>query len=81
MNEATQSSAINFGQALLALKDHKRVTRLGWNGEGQYLELQEPDENSKMTCPYIYITTVNGDLIPWLASQADLLVEDWKVIN
>jgi len=30
-----------------------------------------------MTLPYIYITTVQGDLVPWLASQTDLLAADW----
>ena len=58
-----------------------RVTRRGWNGPGQYLELQVPDANSKMTLPYIYITTVQGDLVPWLASQTDILAVDWEVVE
>lgn len=67
----------DFGLALLDLKDGERVTRKGWNGKGQFLELQVPDEHSKMTLPYIFITTVQGDRVPWLASQTDLLAEDW----
>jgi hypothetical protein len=69
-----------FGYALGALKAGRLVTRDGWNGRGQFLALQTPDEGSKMTLPYIYITTVTGDLVPWLASQTDLLAEDWVVL-
>jgi len=70
---------MDFGKALSALKAGKRVTRPGWNGKGMYLELQRPDEHSKMTLPYIYMRTVTGDLVPWLASQTDMLSEDWEV--
>jgi len=69
----------DFGWALDLLRSGERVCREGWNGKGQYLELQVPDQNSKMTLPYIYIRTVQGDLVPWLASQTDLLAEDWEV--
>ena len=68
---------MNFGEAIKELKKGNRVSREGWNGRGMYLELQVPDEHSKMTQPYIYIKTVQNDLIPWLASQADMLAEDW----
>ena len=67
----------DFGWALAKLRDGKRVTRKGWNGKEQWLELQRPDEHSKMSLPYIYIRTVQGDLVPWLASQTDMLAEDW----
>jgi len=67
----------DIGGALLDLKDGYRVTRKGWNGKGQFLELQRPEEHSKMTLPYIFITTVQGDRVPWLASQTDLLATDW----
>jgi Protein of unknown function (DUF2829) len=63
--------------AINRMRQGKRVARRGWNGKGQYLMLQVPDENSKMTLPYVYITTVQGDLVPWLCSQTDLLAEDW----
>ncbi len=65
-----------FGEAIRLLKKGCRVARLGWNGPGQYLEVQVPDEHSKMTLPYVY-RTVQGDLVPWLASQTDVLQEDW----
>ena len=68
-----------IGWAVEQMENGLRVTRLGWNGPGQYLELQVPDANSKMTLPYIYINTVQGDLVPWLASQTDILATDWEL--
>ena len=72
---------MNIGGALEELKDGQKLTRVGWNGPEQYLKLQVPDEHSKMTLPYIYIRTVQGDLVPWLASQTDLLATDWQVVD
>lgn len=69
---------MNFGEALAALKAGQRVRRDGWNGKEMYLELQVPDQYSKMTLPYIYMSTVQGDLVPWLASQTDMLADDWQ---
>lgn len=74
-------SSFSFSTALGMLKDGAKVTRAGWNGPGQYLELQTPDENSKMTLPYIFITTVRGDLVPWFPSQTDLLMHDWMTVE
>lgn len=67
----------DFSVALKELNTGGRLTRQGWNGKSQWLEMQRPDAGSKMTLPYIYIRTVQGDLVPWLASQTDLLAEDW----
>lgn len=72
---------MTFSEALDALKDGCRIARAGWNGRGQYIELQVPDEHSKMTLPYIFIHTVQGDLVPWLASQTDLLSNDWGIAS
>jgi len=81
---------MNFGKALEALKGGLRVARKGWNGKGIFIELQVPDEYSKMSHPYIYIDTTglqsdNPDaprsLVPWLASQTDMLSEDWEVLD
>lgn len=71
---------MNFGQAIEALKRGDRVTRSGWNGKNMWLALQRPDQHSKMSLPYIYMSTVTGDLVPWLASQTDVLAEDWMVV-
>lgn len=70
-----------FGDALEDLKAGFSVARIGWNGPGQYITMQVPDEHSKMTRPYLYIRTVQGDLVPWLASQTDLLTNDWYPVE
>jgi hypothetical protein len=68
---------MDFGQALLELKDGVRVARDGWNGKDMYVELQVPDEQSKMRRPYLFMRPVDGDLVPWVASQSDILADDW----
>lgn len=81
---------MDFGGALNALRSGKKVARRGWNGKGIYVKLQIPDEHSKMTQPYIYIVTTglqtdNPDapkgVVPWLASQTDMLAEDWQIVE
>ena len=72
-------SLVNFGEAIEALKIGDIVARTGWNGKNMYLELQVPDTHSKMSLPYIYMRTAQGDLVPWLASQTDILSEDWVI--
>lgn len=67
----------DFGVALGELRGGARVSRQGWNGKGMYIEMQVPDENSKMSLPYLFMRTVDGNLVPWLASQTDLLAKDW----
>ena len=66
------------------------MRRRGWNGKGIFIELQRPDKFSKMTHPYIFIDTTGlksdnpdapRDGVPWLASQTDMLAEDWELIN
>ena len=69
----------SFGWALQALKNGHRVTRSGWNGRNMWLALQRPDAGSKMTLPYVYMRTAQGDLVPWLASQTDILSDDWQI--
>lgn len=77
---------MDFGECIRMLKQDKKMARRGWNGKGIYIELQVPDEHSKMTLPYIYMVT-NGlvsdnpdaprGVVPWLASQTDMLTDDW----
>lgn len=81
---------MDFGKALNVLRNGGKVYRRGWNGKGIYIVLQRPDDMSKMTLPYIYIETTFLDTdnpaapkgrVPWLASQTDMLAEDWKDVN
>jgi hypothetical protein len=72
---------MNFGEALEQLRDGWHVARESWNGKGQWLALQVPDENSKMRRPYIFISPIDGELVPWVASQSDILANDWEVVG
>lgn len=72
---------MDFGEALDELKNGSRVARTGWNGKGMYVEMQVPDEHSKMRRPYLFMRPVDGDLVPWVASQSDLLAEDWQTVD
>ena len=80
---------MNLGEAIECLKAGHKVARTGWNGIGIFIELQQPDEHSKMTSPYIFIDTTGLQTdnpvapkcrIPWLASQTDMLAEDWYIV-
>jgi hypothetical protein len=79
--------AMSFGLAVDALKKGLKVARAGWNGKGLWLELQRPDANSKMTLPYIFMSypdnaaNTPGARVPWLASQTDVLAEDWYIVE
>jgi hypothetical protein len=72
---------LTFGEALDAMHRGARVQRGGWNGKGMWIEIQHPDAGSKMTRPYIYMKTADDDLVPWVASQSDLLAEDWRRVQ
>ncbi|HDR7275067.1 TPA: DUF2829 domain-containing protein [Bacillus paranthracis] len=90
---------MNFGKAIEALKQGKKVARKGWNGKGMWVVLmpslfleagvvngrtskhlgQGVDLDSQ---PYIAMFTADKKWQPgWLASQADILAEDWEVIS
>lgn len=79
----------DFAFALKALRNGRKVFRKGWNGKvaglNMFLELQVPDQHSKMTKPYIYMNVgcekeEGLSRIPWVASQLDLLADDWTAL-
>lgn len=72
---------MNFGYALDRLNMDIKVARTGWNGKGMWLGLQRPDAHSKMTLPYIYMKTADDRMVPWLASQTDILAQDWVRVD
>lgn len=84
---------MNFGQAIEEAKRGKKIARKGWNGKGQYVELAT---NVSYKSPNGTVTNVNhkdmgnkalafvgtsGVQLGWLASQADMLSEDWQIID
>lgn len=91
---------LNFGQAIEALKQGKKVARRGWNDKGMYLWLLPPAEVRKewVKDPMLLDAFGERDVLPclgairmftetkevltgWLASQTDMLAEDWMVID
>lgn len=77
---------LGIGDAIEAMRQGRRVARHGWNGKGMWLELQVPDAMSKMTKPYVFLNYGTGETstiqrVPWLASQTDLLADDWFLVE
>jgi hypothetical protein len=83
---------LNFGQALDLLKKGVKVARLGWNGKGMWLRLVHPylDPHFKVTelpgaegtlLSWVGMKTADNGFVPWLASQTDLLAEDWVLVE
>lgn len=74
---------LSFSTVLDLLKKSRgslRAARKGWNGRGMWVSIQYPDDNSKMGLPYLYMRTVTGELVPWLASHTDLMFDDWELV-
>src|SRR4051812_32768903 len=67
-----------IGWAVKQMHGGQAVRRRGWNGRGMFVKLQVPDDHSKMSLPYVFMRTAQGDLVPWLCSQTDLLATDWE---
>lgn len=85
--------ALSFGHALVALKDGLRVARVGWNGKGMWLVLVPADawnvddvsgERIELVAlrrlPFICMKTADDKFVPWLASQTDMLADDWQIV-
>ena len=76
-NKGVRMGELNFGWALDQLKDGKKVYREGWNGKGQYLQIVKQEDHNKL--PYIEMKTVQDQYVPWVASQTDMLADDWCI--
>jgi len=70
----------SFAMALVQLKKGQRLCRTGWNGKGMWIELRKHFD-SPFSLPYLEMKTVDDMFVPWLASQTDLLAEDWEVLE
>lgn len=87
-------AGITFGEAIEVLKRGGKVARSGWNGKGMFLFLVQgstfqvnrppllgiyPEGTTINYLPHIDMKTANGEIVPWLASQTDILAEDWVI--
>jgi Protein of unknown function (DUF2829) len=77
----THVTGQGIGWAVKQLWHGEKIRRVGWNGKSMWLALQAPDMNSRMTLPFVYMRTAQGDLVPWLCSQTDLLAADWEIAH
>lgn len=81
--------AHDFGWALVRLQSGERVQRKGWNGKGMWLARVTHGEWSASGSgkfdeyphlPFILMKTADNCVVPWLASQTDVLALDWQVV-
>lgn len=82
-------AAADFSDALMWLKEGKRVQRAGWNGAGQWIEMMVPD-NIEFTFPardydlvaFFGLKNAQGKFVPgWTPSTGDLMADDWQVVS
>ena len=84
---------MDFGRAIEAVKDGKRISREGWNGKSQYVELAScisyktasgeivnVNHDAIGNAALAFVGT-SGVQLGWLASQADMLAGDWKIFE
>lgn len=78
---------MNFGQALDKLTAGDFVCRKGWNGKGMFLfhvmasewKVEAFEQLGFEKLPFIAMKTADNRIVPWLASQTDILAEDWEI--
>lgn len=89
-------TGVNFGLVLGHLKEGGKATRAGWNGKNQFVFLVGgstfqvnrapllgiyPEGTEIRYRSHIDIRTADGSIVPWVASQTDLLAEDWELFG
>ncbi len=67
----------SFEWALIELREGHQCWRHIWE-KWQYIKIQKPDHNSKMTLAYFYITPQEGLFTPWNPNQIDMMAQDWE---
>lgn len=91
-NAYRKTTGIPFGLAVEAVKKGKKIVRAGWNGKGMFLIYIFPYINDQYTvieksgivgtlAPYLAMKTADNQLVPWLASQTDILADDWCIVE
>lgn len=87
------TDGLPFGLAIEAMKKGLKVRRRGWNGKNQHIELasaisyKNPDgtvvnaEHEAIGNQAVAFCGTSGVQMGWLASQADMLAEDWEIVE
>jgi hypothetical protein len=74
---------VDFSEALHHIKTGQRIARVGWNGKGMFLfhlpnwNYTDGKQDNYPNLPFIAMKTADDKVVPWLASQTDILAEDW----
>lgn len=89
-----ETSGMNFGLAIEAAKKGKKIARAGWNGKNQYVELGHdfsyiapggipvrPVQHLDIGSQALVFVGTRGRQVGWLASQADMLADDWMIVE
>lgn len=66
---------MDFGEAIKKVKAGYKIQREGWNDKQQYVE------HAAIGNKALAFVGTSGVQLGWLASQADMLAEDWKCIE
>ncbi len=84
-NRRIDTGCMSFGMAIEAMKDYRKVARQGWNGKGMWLMIIPVGNAACEGFPMqncIGMKTVQDVMQPgWLASQADMLADDWFIVD
>lgn len=84
---------MNFGSAIEAAKSGKRIQRAGWNGKGQYVELATcisyTNANGQIVnvnhdaigSKALAFVGTSGTQLGWVATQSDMLADDWQIVE
>lgn len=85
---------MDFSDALYAARNGQAIARNGWNGRGMYVyfvaggiypsKTKVATEQFGLEVPYrsyLAMKTADDEVVPWVASQTDLLAEDWEIIG
>jgi len=70
---------MNFGEAFESVKKGDAMRLPSW-GDDVKIRAQFPDENSKMTAPYLYVESRFG-MVPWKETMIELFSEEWEVVR
>jgi len=70
---------MNFGQAFEQVKKGKGMRLPNWK-EDVIIRAQYPDQNSKMTAPYLYVESRFGK-VPWKETMIELFSDNWEIID
>lgn len=69
-------TSLDFSDAMRRVLDGGKMRRKNWNGKGMWIAHHHPVGD--ITLPFIIMSTVTGDIVPWLASHTDMCANDWE---